>query len=83
MDGVEATKAIRAGASGEHNKTIPIIAITAYAMDGDKKKFLAAGLSHYIAKPIDMTEIKEVFKNILKNRSKNQDLQKQKRIKDS
>ncbi len=50
MDGLEATKRIRASeADGE----IPIIALTSYAMVGDRKKALAAGCTGYIEKPID------------------------------
>ena len=61
MDGVEATKAIRAGASGEHNKNIPIIAITAYAMGGDKEKFLSVGMDGYVAKPVDVEQLETIL----------------------
>jgi len=59
MDGVEATKLIRT--SGSDHAKIPIIAMTAYAMAGDKEKFLAAGMDYYLAKPVDMKELKEVL----------------------
>ncbi|MBA4379976.1 MAG: response regulator [Anaerolinea sp.] len=50
MDGLEATKRIRASeADGE----IPIIALTSYAMVGDREKALAAGCTGYIEKPIN------------------------------
>ena len=55
MDGVSATKAIRA-LDGEKS-TIPIIALTANAMKGDREKYLAAGMDDYVAKPIDPTEL--------------------------
>lgn len=48
LDGYEATKRIRAI---EETKDIPIIAITSYAMVGDKEKILAAGCTAYIEKP--------------------------------
>lgn len=54
MDGVEATRAIRAGRAGEAARSMPIIAMTAYAMTGDRDNFLEAGMNGYIAKPVNM-----------------------------
>ena len=53
MDGITATQAIRNGEAGENNKNIPIIAMTAYAMKGDREKFLESGMNDYLAKPIE------------------------------
>jgi len=50
MDGLEATRQIRAS---ETNGGIPIIALTSYAMTGDKERALKAGCTGYIEKPID------------------------------
>ena len=50
MDGYMATKLIR---ENETTKNIPIIAITSYAMVGDREKTLAAGCTAYLEKPID------------------------------
>jgi len=53
MDGYQASKEIRLGAAGEINKSIPIIAMTANAMQGDKEKCLNSGMSDYLSKPIE------------------------------
>lgn len=56
MDGKEATKAIRAleAISGEH---VPIIAMTAHAMEGDGTAIMEAGLDHYLTKPLRKSDI--------------------------
>ena len=58
MDGKEATAAIRAleAASGGH---VPIVALTAHAMEGDDQSILAAGLDHYLTKPLRKPQIIE------------------------
>ena len=65
LNGLQLTKQIR---ELEAYRTIPVIAITAYAMVGDKEEFLAAGCTHYISKPFvknDITSlIREVFELI-------------------
>jgi len=50
MDGLSATKAIKAD---DASKDIPVVALTSYAMQGDKKKALDAGCVGYISKPLD------------------------------
>jgi len=57
MDGIAATRAIRAKTSQVSNKDIPIIAMTAFAMRGDKDKFLDAGMNGYLAKPVTMKDL--------------------------
>ena len=52
MDGLEATKQIRGPQSSILNRNIPIIAMTAHAMQGDKELCLAAGMNDYVSKPI-------------------------------
>jgi len=67
LDGVEATGRIRTS-SGPH-ANIPIIAMTAYAMTGDKEKFLAAGMNDYIAKPVDLEALKAVINRVISKES--------------
>ena len=52
MDGFEATAAIRSGQTAIANPKIPIIAMTAHAMKGDRERCLEAGMDDYIPKPI-------------------------------
>ena len=58
MDGYEATRTIRAD---ERFKSLPIIAMTANAMQGDREKCLGAGMNDHIAKPVDTKELFSVL----------------------
>ncbi|HEB32671.1 MAG TPA: PAS domain-containing hybrid sensor histidine kinase/response regulator [Spirochaetes bacterium] len=62
MSGVDAMKEIK-GVSGIET---PVIALTAYAMKGDEKKFLAEGFDGYISKPIDVNNILKTIERFLK-----------------
>jgi CheY-like chemotaxis protein len=68
MDGVEATRKIRSSKELGRQSEIPIIAMTAYSMIGDRENFLAAGMNGYIAKPISMKDIDEVLLRLQANR---------------
>ncbi|MYL85192.1 response regulator [Desulfovibrio aerotolerans] len=65
MDGLEATRRIRAGEVGMDKADIPIVALTAHAMSGDREKFLAAGMNDYLAKPVEMETLKEVIGRVV------------------
>jgi signal transduction histidine kinase/CheY-like chemotaxis protein len=60
MDGIETTRVIREMEAGT-GKHIPIIAMTAHAMKGDRERCLAAGMDRYVAKPIRPTELFEAI----------------------
>ena len=65
MDGLEATRIIRESAALGPKKDVPIIALTAYAMDGDKEKFLAAGMNGYAAKPVTIEDLMQKMAEVL------------------
>jgi PAS domain S-box-containing protein len=56
MDGFETTKAIRAQERTSH-KHLPIVAMTAHAMIGDRERCLAAGMDSYVTKPVDAAKL--------------------------
>jgi len=61
LDGYQATRQLRDSAMGLVNPNIPIIAMTANAMAGDKQKCLDAGMDDYLTKPIDYNKVIEVL----------------------
>jgi CheY-like chemotaxis protein len=61
MGGMEATKVIRNIPGLEGHKQIPIIALTAYAMAGDRERFLAAGMNDYLSKPLSVNDLERVL----------------------
>ena len=63
LDGLEATRLIREGEK-QTGKHIPIIAMTARAMEGDEKKCLDSGMDSYISKPIDPPKVFETIGNL-------------------
>jgi PAS domain S-box-containing protein len=52
MDGLDATRIIRATTDGTLNRNVPIIALTAHVMQGDREECVAAGMNDYVAKPV-------------------------------
>ncbi|NCD33360.1 MAG: PAS domain S-box protein [Spartobacteria bacterium] len=69
MDGFEATAAIRRGDTGETNRNVPIIALTAHAMASDRERCLAAGMDDYMAKPFVPSVLTQKLSHWLTQRS--------------
>lgn len=85
MDGFEATRLVRNPRSTVLNHEIPIVAMTAHAMKGDKERCLETGMNDYIAKPVSlqsMMQLLEKWQNILENET-NWDSMSAKEINDS
>ncbi len=61
IDGFEATRCIRKDASGVLNPRVPIIAMTAATMQGDREKCIKAGMNDFIAKPVQPGKLAEVI----------------------
>jgi two-component system CheB/CheR fusion protein len=64
MDGLETTRKIRLDVSRFFDPTIPIIAMTAYAMRGDRERFIIAGMNDYISKPFEHENLANVLSRI-------------------
>lgn len=64
MDGVEILRRIRKGEGGQ-NSSVPVIALTAHAMKGDRERFLAMGLDGYVSKPVELEEFKAELRRVM------------------
>ena len=67
MDGFEATGVIRDPASRVRNHHIPVIAMTAHAMKGDREKCLEAGMDDYVSKPVTALALNEILEKYLQS----------------
>ena len=61
MNGIQTTQKIRLM---DNYKNIPIVALTAYAMEGDKEEFFRAGMTHYLSKPYKVSQLRELLQEI-------------------
>ncbi len=68
MDGIEATQEIIEFEEEENIKHIPIIAVTANVLKGDRERFLGAGMDDYISKPINKKDLHRVLEKISKHK---------------
>jgi PAS domain S-box-containing protein len=64
MDGFEATRQLRAGAAGVLQPDIPVIAMTANAMVGDRERCLECGMNDYVAKPIKVPLLQKALDKV-------------------
>ena len=65
MDGLEATRRIRDPRSAVRNHDVPVIAMTAHVMQGDREKCLNAGLNDYVSKPVSPEALVRALKKWL------------------
>ncbi len=64
LDGLETTRIIRSSEKSAKTKNIPVIALTAYAMAGDKERCMEAGMDYYLSKPVDVKALAKILKTI-------------------
>ncbi|OGR35569.1 MAG: hypothetical protein A2051_14255 [Desulfovibrionales bacterium GWA2_65_9] len=64
LDGVEATRILRSSPEFRPVSSIPIIALTAYALSGDREKFLDAGMNEYVTKPVQLEELQKALARV-------------------
>lgn len=65
LDGIAATGVIRDPGSNVRNHEIPIVALTIYARNNDKERFLAAGMDEYLVKPVDQERLEHALAGAL------------------
>ncbi|QJT11061.1 PAS domain-containing hybrid sensor histidine kinase/response regulator [Oceanidesulfovibrio marinus] len=66
MDGLEAARRIRRGDVPGLDSTIPIVALTAHAMVGDRETILSSGINDYLAKPVNMADLRRAMRRFQK-----------------
>jgi CheY-like chemotaxis protein len=76
MDGIEAVRKIRSELSGNYGKTVPIIALTANALTGNERMFLANGFTAFISKPIDVMHLDAALNTWIRNKQSEETIKK-------
>lgn len=64
MDGLEATRLIRSGTVAGVDAAMPIIALTAHAMKGDRERFMNMGMNDYLSKPLYLRELRSAVERV-------------------
>jgi CheY-like chemotaxis protein len=67
LDGIETTRRIRAGLAGDAACNVPVIALTAHAMKGDRERFLHIGMDAYLEKPLSIDLVDAALEEALRN----------------
>jgi CheY-like chemotaxis protein len=65
-NGLETARDIRCSTAGAFDPDIPIVALTAHAMSGEKEAFLAAGMNAYLSKPVEMEALRAALGEVLR-----------------
>jgi PAS domain S-box-containing protein len=68
LSGDEATRRIRRGEHPGVDKAVPIIALTAHAMEGDRERYFQCGMNDYLAKPVDVGALREAVQRAVTKR---------------
>jgi CheY-like chemotaxis protein/HPt (histidine-containing phosphotransfer) domain-containing protein len=66
MDGYETCRNIRMPANGVRNPDVPVIALTAHALPGEREKCIAAGMNDYLSKPIEPAQLAAILQKFLR-----------------
>ncbi|MCG8533411.1 MAG: ATP-binding protein [Desulfovibrionales bacterium] len=70
MDGLEATRTIRESTSLRVSPDVPVIAMTAHALKGDREVFLANGMNEYVGKPINPDNLLRIMHTLLQKKAR-------------
>jgi len=65
LDGVATTQTIRSASSLAVPQDVPVVALTAHALSGDRERFLAAGLDGYVSKPVDLVMLQKEMARVV------------------
>ncbi len=65
LNGLEATRRIRSGQVTGASPTMPVVALTAYAMESDRVQGLEAGMDEYVAKPFDAQDLIQAMDRVM------------------